>query len=58
MMRPVPHINSHKLPLTNRQIASLCKALAKNWPDIQNYQKRRYQKYYNQVDFLVEFLYH
>lgn len=43
MMRPVPHINSHKLPLTNRQIASLCKALAKNWPGIQNYQKLRYQ---------------
>ena len=48
----------HKLLLTNRQHPSLCKSFANN-SSIKiklSYQKPSYLKYYNQEDFLVEFL--
>ena len=48
----------HKLLLTNRQVTDLHKAFAKNHQLILSYQKLNYLRWYNQEDFLVDFLVH
>ena len=47
----------HKVLLTNRQVANLCKAFA-NHPPILSYQKLNYLRLYNQEDFLVDYMVH
>ena len=44
----------HKLLLTNRQVSNL----RKTYQLISSYQKLNYLRWYNQEDFLVDFLVH
>ena len=48
----------HKLLLTNRQVANLCKALANYFQQTLDYQKLNCLRWYNQEDFLVNDLVH
>ena len=47
----------HKLLFTNRQVSNLRKAFG-NCSQILNYQKLSYLRWYNQEDFLVDYLVH
>ena len=48
----------HKLLLTNRQFSSLRKAFGNYLSTDMNYKKLNYLRWYNQEDFVVEFLVH
>ena len=45
----------HKLLLTNRQVSNLCKAFSNHLSTDIKLSKTRYQKWYNQKDFLVDY---
>ena len=48
----------HKVLLTNRKVANFHKALKIICQSILSYQKLNYLRWYNQRDFLVDFLVH
>ena len=48
----------HKLLLTNRQVANLCKAFANYLSTDIKLSKLNYLKWYNEEDFLVDLLVH
>ena len=48
----------HKFLLTNRQVSNLRRSFANHSSTILNYQKLNYLRWYNQEDFLVDYLVH